>query len=468
MSPAVLSDLARGQTITVLRYGSDGVPLTDSTGHFVTDQIKWADPQALQSLFAASQGAPNASSPGNGIQLGGPGRLVVDAGSLSLGNSYGILSRGVDTLYAYLAPVTPRGASVDVTVNKDLEMVTSTIAALGGGDVNLISLDGSMDLGSQELFGAPGRSPGFGVYTSGRGSVTVLAKGDINVSGSRIAAYNGGNISVESTQGNVNAGSGGTAFIDLFVSFVDPKTGKADTYEEAVSGSGILATTLVHPDAVPGGAVTPGNISVATPQGSIYASLGGILQEALNGNVSAGPTITLTAGTPATGKLGSPDYSPGYKGNIDLGESGVIGGTIDATANGNINGLVISRQNTTINAAQSFSGTVLSGGSANLSAGGTISGTIVGIGGINASGGQGISASLMSQNVSVGGAAAQSTLGTTAGATAASQAAAAQTSSESRQEVADDTTQDDEKKKKGLTPSLVRRTSRVTVILPPG
>ena len=59
---------------------------------------------------------------------------------------------------------------------------------------------------------------------------------------------------------------------------------------------------------------------------------------------------------------------------------------MNVTANGNINGLVISRQNTTINAAQSFSGTVLSGGTANLAAGGSISGTIVGVGGISASG----------------------------------------------------------------------------------
>jgi len=31
-------------------------------------------------------------------------------------------------------------------------MLTSTIAALGGGDVNVTSVAGAMDLGSQELF----------------------------------------------------------------------------------------------------------------------------------------------------------------------------------------------------------------------------------------------------------------------------------------------------------------------------
>ena len=465
MSPTIAAEM--GQAVTVLRYGGDGTPLVDSRGHFVTDTIHWAAHSDIESLFQASQGAPNAATPLSGIQVGGPGKLVVTAGSISLGNSYGILSRGVDTRYARLAPITPVGASVDVTIRGDLEMLTSTIAALGGGDVTVNSITGSLDLGSQELFGQPSRSPGFGIFTSGRGDVHVTAEDDIDINGSRIAAYNGGNITVESLKGNVDAGSGGASYINLFVSYVDPLTHQANTYEEAVFGSGILATTLVHPSAVPGSASAPGNITVTTPQGSIFASQGGILQEALNGNVSAGPVITLTAGTPATGELGMPGYTPGFKGNIDLGESGVIGGTVNATANGNIAGLVISRQNSTINAAQSFSGTVLSGGTANLSAGGTISGTIVGIGGVNASGGQGISAALIGQNVSIGGGAAQSTLGTTATATSTSQAAAAQSSNDAKEQVSADTSQDEEKKKKGKAPFLVRRTGRVTVILPP-
>src|SRR5262249_30146685 len=162
-------------------------------------------------------------------------------------------------------------------------------------------------------------------------------------------------------------------------------------------GRGIVANTLVNPAAVPDSASQPGNISVKTPQGDIFASQGGIVQEALNGNVAAGPTITLVAGTrPAAG-------SQSYVGNITLGRSGVIAGTVSADANGNITRLVISRQNSTIVAAQSFSGTVLSGGTANLTAGGNISGTVIGVGGVNASGGQGVTAALLGQNVSVGG-----------------------------------------------------------------
>jgi len=455
-----MSDFVRAALegpITVLRYGPDGIPLLDANRHFITDTVQFATPAAIEALYHASQGAPSLDFASGGYVIGGPGQFNVHASSISLGNTYGIVSCGVgdpfgEKLYGNLAPFTPSGATVNVVSDGDLDMITSTIATLGGGDVNVTSLSGSMNLGSQELLNLS-RYIALGVYTSGRGDVNVTALGDININGSRIAAYNGGNIHIESLQGSVNAGNGGTSYVPVFVYYVDPVSGKAASVGEQVFGSGILATTLVDPSQVPGSPVLPGNITVETPRGDILASRGGILQDALSGNLSGGPTITLTAG------------SPGYVGNIDLGDSGVIGGTINLKANGNISGLVISRQNSTINAAQSFSGTVLSGGTANLSAGGTIAGTVIGVGGVQASGGQGITATLLGQSVSVGGGQAQSTLGTTAAATSTSQAAAQTATSDAKQQVTSDTSQDDDQKK-GNGPKLVRRVGRVTVILP--
>ncbi len=464
MPPDVMALLAK--PLTVLRYGPDGYPIVDSAGHFVTDTVSWTDPSAIQTLFSESQGATTQT--GLGYRLGGPGKFEIQANSISLGNTYGILSCGVGDVqggafgYGSLASITPSGATLDVSVSGKLDMLTSSIASLGGGDVNVISSGGSLDLGSQEVLLGGTRQVATGIFSSGRGNVNVTAFGDINVDGSRIASYNGGNITVLSLEGNIDAGSGGSAFVQVPYSYVDPATGAAGAYTEEVFGSGIVANTLVNGGSIPGAAALPGNITLKTPRGDINASLGGILQEALNGNLSAGPTVTLAAGTPAS------STAPGYIGNINLGDSGVIGGTVNATANGNINGLVISRQNSTINAAQSFSGTVLSGGTANLSAGGAISGTIVGVGGISASGGQGVSATLLSQNVSVAGAQSQSTLGTASTATSASQAAAQQASSDSQKTVAlADTSNDDDRKKKKASPVLTRKTGRVTVILPP-
>ena len=448
------------QPLTVVRYGSDGNPLVVN-GHIVTDTVSWVDASAIQALYAASQGAPSLSAPSSGYQIGGPGQFDIHATSISLGNTLGIISYGAGNRYADLAPyVKSGGASINVEVQGDLLMPGSTIAAMGGGNVNVTSVAGSMDLGSQDLVDVEGaviraHSISLGIYSSGGGNVNVTAFGDINVDSSRVATFNGGQVVIMSSHGNVDAGSGGTLAVPVYVYYVDPKTGSAGYYLEQVYASGIVASTLVDPSQVPRGASTPGNITVETPRGNILASLGGILQEALNGNVSAGPIITLNAG------------SPGFAGNIDLGESGVIGGTVNVTASGNVTGLIISRQNATVNAAQSFSGTVLSGGTANLSAGGSISGTVIGIGGVSASGGQGVSASLISQNVSVGGGVAQSTLGTTAAATSTSQGAAAQSSSDAKEQLAADTTGDDpNKKKKAALPALARKTGRVTVMLP--
>ena len=450
------------QPLTVARYGLDGYPVV-ANGHIVTDTLTWADPSAIRALYIASQGAPALAAATSGYQIGGPGQFNIHADSISLGNTLGIISYGSGNRYANLASLLKSdGASIDVEVEHDLTIPGATIAALSGGDVKVNSVAGSMDLGSQSLVDVEAaiirsHNIALGIYSSGGGDVEVTAFGDINIDSSRVATFNGGKVTIESSHGNVDAGNGGTTAVPVYFYYVDQKTGQAGYYLEQVYASGIVASTLVSPSAAPGSATSPGDIVVQTPRGNIKASLGGILQEALNGDVSGGPTITLNAG------------SPGFKGNIDLGESGVIGGTVDVTANGNVTGLIIARQNTTVNAAQSFSGTVLSGGVANLSAGGSISGTVIGIGGINASAGSGVSAALFSQNVSVGGGQSQSTLGTTAAATSTAQAAAQTSTSETKEQVGlaeSNSGDEDDKKKKARSAGLVRRVGRVTVLWP--
>jgi filamentous hemagglutinin family protein len=477
ISPTVSSELT--QPITVLKI-VNGAPVVDSTGHYVTETFTWVTPSIISTLATASLVDPSPNSVQQGYRLGGPGTFDITANSISLGNSQGILSAGVSDpsggfgRYNNLASVTPQGASVDVTVNSDqtdtetvdgtviaphasLTMLTSTIAAVGGGEVNVNSLHGSMDLGSEALANSS-RQVGFGVFTSGLNDVNVTAEGDINIDGSRIATYNGGNILVESFAGNIDVGSGGDTATGVYLSYV--MNGVGNHYAEDVYGSGIVANTLVKGTAAQGYPQTgasipvakaPGNIVVKTPQGNITASLGGITQESPGGKTPSGPTITLEAGTPG-----------GHTGNIDLGQSGVIGGSVNVIANGNIKGLIISRQNSQVQAAQNFSGSVLAGGSASVTGGGTVSGTIIGVGGVNVSGGS-VTADVLGQNVSINGGASQSTLGSSAAATTTSQAAAQQASNENKQEVASTNNDDDEKKKKH---PLTQHVKRVTVILP--
>jgi len=462
-----------GQPIYVLHL-VNGQPEVGANGQLVLDQVSWAPTTIVDALNTQSQNAAPTGGVSLGYRVGGPGQFDITAGSISLGDSSGILSCGVTdpqnglSRYGDLASVTLSGASVNVNVAGDLAMLTSTIATLGGGDVNVRSTGGSLDLGVQQLSASSTAQVGPGIFTSGAGNINVTAFGDINIDGSRIATFNGGNIFVESLTGTVNIGSGSPVYRGVYVSYVN-KSGNPGYYAEYTYGSGIVANTLVPPGPdqtwPPNAAAAPGNITVETPRGDIIASLGGITQEALGVVTPSGPTINLSAGTFPTGKPGDADYSPGYTGNINLGQSGVIGGTVNATANGNLTASIIARQNSNVTAAQNVNVSIVSGGVVDVSGGGSVVGVVVGIGGANVSG-ESVTAAVLGQDVSVNGGAAQSTLGATAAATSTSQAAANQSDSQTKNQLANDdgNTGDDAKKKKLLP--VIQRVKRVTVILP--
>lgn len=468
----------------VLEFNSSGLPVVNSSGHLQLEPVTFVAQNSINSLYTASQST--ASGPALGIQIGGPGKLSVSAGSMNLGDSQGIESWGiagpqitastsVNGNYATLAGLGGEGASVDVTVAGNLEMLTSRIASMYGGDVT-VTAGGSMDLGSPEL--PPGvNADGYGIFTTGGSDVNVTASGDVNIDGSRIATFNGGNIFVESYDGDVEVGSGGNS--EAIVPLVSPVKLPLFTADGTVAnsyylgypvyGSGIVAASLPANLDASGHAVLPGNITVETPnednlpnKGNITSTQAGILQYALDGSTAGGPTITLVAGTPASGS------TPAIPGNIELGSSGVIGGTVNLSAQGNITGAIISRQDSTVNTTGNFTGTVLAGGTANIGAGGTVSGTFIGVGGVSIAGTVTAGSTVMAQNASVNGAQSD-TLGSSSTGNAASQSAAGQASDNAKQQVASNGDgSDDQKKKKGQGAALTKKTSRVTVILPKG
>jgi len=447
----------------------------DGQYYFATTTASFASPSEIEALHAESvaQSVVNSFNLSPGFQIGGPGQLNINAASIDLGSSGGIVSWGIangnnPVNYASLAPWTPSGAEVNVKATDGITLLTSTIASIYGGDVTVNSGGAvKLSLGDFLLIPPSSQTIAYGIWTSGHSDVSVTAQQDIDVGGARIATFNGGNVFVESFTGNVNAGNGANELLLVPIIYFNSDVGRFTSGQignPRPFGSGIIAISPTAQWQTAGGNPLPGNITVDTPNGDIVSTLGGIQQFALNGSVAGGPTITLTAGTSPSAN------SPGYPGNVDLGQGGVIGGTVNISAQGSVKGLILSRQNANINAAQSFSGTLLSGGTANLSAGGTVAGTVIGIGGVNAAAGAGVSASVLGQNVSIGGGAAQSTLGTSASASTAGQSAAQQASADARERLAKDTTpqSEDPDKKKRLSPTLVKRIGRVTVILPGG
>ncbi len=452
--------------LSVIRLNAAGLPVVQN-GRLVLDTVTFVDQNTISQLYNSSSKSSGSVAPG--IQIGGPGQLNITAGSMSLGNSQGIESWGivgplisstaVNDNYNSLGSLTSVGAAVDVTVSGDLDMLTSRIASMYGGDV-IVNVNGTMDLGSDEV-PVGNYANAYGIYTTGHSDVQVTAGQNIEINGSRIAAFNGGNISILSLHGSVDVGSGGNTYttIPLVSSISLPGSTEIGPHNfylgYQVYGSGVVATSLPGNIQTPGGNPLPGNITVETPFGNISSSDAGVLQYALNGNTAGGPVINLIAGTP--GIAATPAM-----GNIDLGNSGVIGGTVNLSAQGNIAGLVISRQDSSVNTAGNFNGTVLSAGSASVSAGGSVSGTIIGVGGVSASGST-VDATLLSQNVTVGGGPSESTLGTSAKASEQANSAAATTSDQNNQDTNGTDNQDDTRKKKKLP--LLHKISRVTVLL---
>src|SRR4029077_6686139 len=98
------------------------------------------------------------------------------AGSMDLGSSQGIISWGISSAtgeaakdYSDLTALTAfeKGAAVNVNVSGDISMLSSTIASVFGGNVN-VNCGGTLAL-SQGQFNLPQPSgaPCFGIYTSG-------------------------------------------------------------------------------------------------------------------------------------------------------------------------------------------------------------------------------------------------------------------------------------------------------------
>ena len=443
----------------VQAFDNAGQPLFQPNGEPVTRPVAFLPPDVAQSLYALSQDVPlNADT---GYRLGGAGSFVISARNLDLGATAGILSQGPRSNPA-LANLFTRGADIQVSLRGDLDMFSSAIASLNGGHIAVVA-DGAVSVGSRTFRRESAEARG--IFTVDPSDVTVLARRDINVNGSRIAAYDGGNVLVRSLEGSVDAGSGasGAATVEKIV--VDPVTRQVLSYAPTIPGSGILATTFPRSldPAFPASRSVVGDITVETPRGDIIASAGGVVQIPLNGVGSSQGTVSLSAGSrDANGNVL-------HVGNIDASGSGVIGSTVRLNASGGITGLVFARENIDLTAAQSVSVTALAQGSVNVSAGGTVSGTLIGIGSVNASGSN-VDASLLSQNVSTSGNVSSGQVGFAQGTAAAGAAQSSVQGDQPAKAAAKGDPVDDPARRavaSAATPRLTRTVGRVTVILPP-
>ncbi len=298
LNPTVYVLDKNGNVETQPVLDANGNPVYDANGFEETVPVTQtltldATQQGLvKQLYQASL---TASLGGQGLALAGPGNFDVTANRMDLGVSGGIRVLAPD---AALAAISPYGANLNVATAGDLAMTSTIIANQSyAGAVNL-NVGGTLDVGGEFTAFDPASVPK-GIFTSSGGDISIATGGDVNIDGSRIAAYNGGNVTIESLTGDVNAGVGGSGYVNVSSLILDPATGQLElsplTGQPAnllasIPGSGILATTLV------GSQASLGNILVETPNGNISANEGGIIQISFNNADASKATTELLAG----------------------------------------------------------------------------------------------------------------------------------------------------------------------------
>jgi hypothetical protein len=192
-------------------------------------------------------------------------------------------------------------------------MTTSQISTTSGKSDIFVLTAGDVNVGRSSFFSDEQQRQGTGIYTASGGAVNIFSLGDVNVNESRVMTFRGGDITLWSDRGDINAGRGSKTA----VSATPPKLTKVGDlfvliFNPPALGSGVRAVTY-DPDGIEGPMVEPpaGDVYLFAPEGIIDAGEAGIAGT----NVFLGATqivnvenISFTAGSvgvPASGEAGA-------------------------------------------------------------------------------------------------------------------------------------------------------------------
>jgi hypothetical protein len=156
----------------------------------------------------------------------------------------------------------------------NLNLRYSQIYTIAGGDITLMVPGGSMNVGLASPPSGSGtvKSPSqLGIVAQGTGDVNIYSKSDVNVNSSRVFTLGGGNIVVWSNEGNIDAGNGAKTSLSLppptFA--VDSNGNTVLVFNAAVAGSGIRTIQTGQDQPL-------GNVNLIAPIGAVDAGDAGI------------------------------------------------------------------------------------------------------------------------------------------------------------------------------------------------
>ena len=207
---------------------------------------------------------------------------------------------------------TPSGAG-------DIDMTSSQIAtSIGQSDIYVIA-NGNLNLGKTSLPVSGSTNTKTGITTGGGGGINIFARKDINVEESRIMTFYGGDLTVWSDEGNINAGRGSRTAVSASPPRKVPTAVPgvyATVFTPPAVGSGIRAVTFG--DNPP----PPGNIHLFAPSGIIDAGEAGIS----GGQIILAAVQVLNASNISftSGSVGVPLPSEGTAGIGTLSGAGAV------------------------------------------------------------------------------------------------------------------------------------------------
>jgi hypothetical protein len=147
----------------------------------------------------------------------------------------------------------------------NVNLVLSTVRTLGDGDINLLVPGGDINVGlASNIKGINKASGSLGILAQRYGSINGIASGDINVNQSRIFSLDGGDISLWSSAGDIDAGRGAKTALTIPPPTVkiDPITGNTLLeFPPAVAGSGIQTAGNARKRATDRGALVDDSIA---------------------------------------------------------------------------------------------------------------------------------------------------------------------------------------------------------------
>jgi hypothetical protein len=322
-----------------------------------------------------------------GFEHGGPGRLLVQAGSaIDLGSS-----RGIQSVSNFYNPILPKqGSSLVVSAGYAAEFEAGALQAFfdelrdAGSEYSRLLAEGEVELAERlveearheivdPFLGAVRTGEGnvdmldsqinctgetsdifilakgdvnvgrtvssgdekknSGIYTAAGGGINVFSGGDLNVNESRVMTFRGGDITAWTDLGNINAGRGSKTAI----STEEPRAEVDEegeiigvTFEPPAVGSGIRTLTY-DPDGIEGPqqAPEPGDVYLFAPRGEIDAGEAGIA----GSNVILGATEVVNAQNISFSQ-GSVGVSSGSDGTANLGALAGAGSLTETTRMG--------------------------------------------------------------------------------------------------------------------------------------